>query len=337
MVRSSCRPCAGAGAAITRCARPATRQTRGLSQAVWAQELQNSPIQSQQPRPARTPRPRRSSSVSAPARNFHTTSTSASIAGRLGDMARSAISRTAEPYGAFGVTRAIYQKCTRPAAYDISEETRRNDQVPTTEDGEELGVGGGVWHDEFNLLPSFSTWSQVTMLHMYLVITRLRCFDKEAHQLWQSMLSDHFFQEAEDKMDRLHHITSRGLRQRHLQDLFMAWRGVIVAYDEGVVRGDAVLAAAVWRNLFKAHPDVDLRHLAAVVAWMRRSLAQLDRMQDEGLILHAGAGIFGWAPPTMDLAAVDEPATKELGLLMQQAARKEETSTDGSAKVVASA
>ncbi|KIH93003.1 ubiquinol-cytochrome C chaperone [Sporothrix brasiliensis 5110] len=235
-------------------------------------------------------------------------------------MARSAISRTAEPYGAFGVTRAIYQKCTRPAAYDISEETRRNDQVPTTEDGEELGVGGGV-----------------TMLHMYLVITRLRCFDKEAHQLWQSMLSDHFFQEAEDKMDRLHHITSRGLRQRHLQDLFMAWRGVIVAYDEGVVRGDAVLAAAVWRNLFKAHPDVDLRHLASVVAWMRRSLAQLDRMQDEGLILHAGAGIFGWAPPTMDLAAVDEPATKELGLLMQQAARKEETSTDGSAKVVASA
>lgn len=178
---------------------------------------------------------------------------------------------------------------------------------------------------EFRLLPSFSTWSQVTMLHMYLIVTRLRCFEKEAHQLWQGMLSDHFFQEAEDKMDRVHHITSRGLRQRHLQDLFMAWRGVIVAYDEGLVKGDAVLAAAVWRNLFKGNPDVDLRHLAAVVAWMRRSLAQFDRMPDESLILHGGAGIFSWAPPTQDLAggSVDEPATKELSLLMQQAAKKE--------------
>lgn len=176
------------------------------------------------------------------------------------------------------------------------------------------------------------------MLHMYLVITRLRCFDKEAYQLWQSMMSDHFFQEAEDKMDRLHHITSRGLRQRHLQDLFMAWRGVIVAYDEGLVRGDAVLAAAVWRNLFKANPDVDLRHLAAIVAWMRRSMAQLDRMPDESLILHAGAAIFSWALPTADLPRVDEPATKELDLLMQQASNKEGSSIESAdSKKVASA
>ncbi|KAL1897709.1 hypothetical protein Sste5346_004017 [Sporothrix stenoceras] len=334
MVRPNCRPYTGAGAAIARRARPTTQQTRALHQAVWAQKEslnQQNQAQSTQTRPLRTPRPKT-------ARDFSTTPTNASIAGRLGEMARSAMSRTVEPYGAFGVTRSIYQKCTKPAAYEISEETRRQDQVPTTEDGEELGVGGGIWHDEFNLLPSFSTWSQVTMLHMYLVITRLRCFDKEAYQLWQSMLSDHFFQEAEDKMDRLHHITSRGLRQRHLQDLFMAWRGVIVAYDEGLVRGDAVLAAAVWRNLFKASPDVDLRHLAAVVAWMRRSMAQLDRMPDESLILHAGAGIFSWAPPTADVPIVDEPATKELGLLMQQASSKECSSTEAAdSKKVASA
>lgn len=80
-------------------------------------------------------------------RDFSTTPANASIAGRLGEMASSAVSRTAEPYGAFGVTRAIYQKCTKPAAYEVSEETRRQDQVPTTEDGEELGVGGGLWHD----------------------------------------------------------------------------------------------------------------------------------------------------------------------------------------------
>ncbi|CAK7262504.1 hypothetical protein SEPCBS57363_000093 [Sporothrix epigloea] len=324
MVRPSCRPYSGA--ALARCARSATasgastaRQTRGLHQVVWAHRSTDIHQQQQiQQRPARNTRSRR---------DIHTTAANAGIASRLGGMARQAIMKTAEPYGAFGVTRGLYKKCTQPAAYEISEETRRNDKVPTTEDGEELGVGGGLWHEEFHLLPSFSTWSQVTMLHMYLLIARLRCFDKETYQLWHSMLSDHFFQEAEDKMDRLHHISSRGLRQRHLQDLFMAWRGVIVAYDEGLMRGDAVLAAAVWRNLFKASPDTDLRHLAAVVAWIRRSLAMFERTPDEAFLLHSGATVFSWPPPTFDLKAVDEPATKELGLLLQQAERKEADST----------
>ena len=177
------------------------------------------------------------------------------------------------------------------------------------------------------MTPSFSTWTQVTMLHMYLLVTRLRCFDKETYRMWQSMLVDNFFQEAEDKMDIVHHISSRGLRQRYLQDLFMVWRGVMVAYDEGLMRGDAVLAAAVWRNMFKAQPDVDARHLAAIVSYIRRSIARLDRTPDETFILHAGGELFSdpkaWPPPTADLGLVDEPATKEMVLLLKEAARLE--------------
>ncbi|OAA58558.1 beta-ketoacyl synthase [Niveomyces insectorum RCEF 264] len=271
-------------------------------------------------------RPRRGSRG---VRHFHATPRDANITERLGDMARQAMRRTVAPYSAFGATREMYQKCTQPAAYSISEEARRTDNVPTTEDGEEIGVGGGLWHDEFNLLASFSTWSQVTMLHMYLLVTRLRCFDKETYQMWQSMLSDHFFQEAEDKMDVVHHITSRGLRQRHLQDLFMAWRGVIVAYDEGLVRGDAVLAAALWRNLFKARPEVDLRHLAAVVSWMRRSVSRLGQMPDESVLLRSASGIFSWPSPEADLALVDRPATQELRALLQQHKENASTSAQG--------
>ncbi|EPE03487.1 beta-ketoacyl synthase [Ophiostoma piceae UAMH 11346] len=177
------------------------------------------------------------------------------------------------------------------------------------------------------MTPSFSTWTQITMLHMYLLVTRLRCFDKETYRMWQSMLVDNFFQEAEDKMDIVHHISSRGLRQRYLQDLFMVWRGVMVAYDEGLMRGDAVLAAAVWRNMFKAQPDVDARHLAAIVSYIRRSISRLDRTPDEVFILHAGGELFSdtkaWPPPTADLGLVDEPATKEMVLLLKEAERLE--------------
>lgn len=52
-----------------------------------------------------------------------------------------------QPYAIFGATESIYKACSAPAAYKISEELRKKEEVPTTEDGEELGIGGGVWHD----------------------------------------------------------------------------------------------------------------------------------------------------------------------------------------------
>ena len=68
-------------------------------------------------------------------------------------------------------------------------------------------------------------------------------------------------------MDVVHDMGSSSIRQRYLKDLFVQWRGVILAYDEGLVKGDAVLAAAVWRNLFKAREDVDVRVSSSRWRW----------------------------------------------------------------------
>lgn len=54
-----------------------------------------------------------------------------------------------------------------------------------------------------------------------------------------------------------------------------------MSYDEGLVKGDAVLAAAVWRNLYKAKEDVDMRHVAAIVEWIRQAVWRLDHMDDQ--------------------------------------------------------
>lgn len=118
------------------------------------------------------------------------------------------------------------------------------------------------------------------MLHLYLLNCRIRQFDREAYRRWQQQLVDHFFFEAEKKMHVDHNITSSALRQRYLKDIFVQWRGLLLAYDEGLVKGDAVLASALWRNLFKGSPDVDPRALAAVVGWMRASLKALEATSD---------------------------------------------------------
>ncbi|KAB5558585.1 ubiquinol-cytochrome C chaperone-domain-containing protein [Coniochaeta sp. 2T2.1] len=262
----------------------------------------------------RTVSPRSVTSTPAARRSFHTSLSvrekeAKSIASRL----QGALSGTTNAYLVYGASEKIYKTCSAEAAYSISEQDRKDGKITLGPDGEDVGIsGGGIWHKDFKLLPTFSTWSQVTMLHLYLLIARFRCMEKDVYQNWQAQLVDHFFHEAEEKMDLLHGMTSRSIRQRSLQDLFQQWRGLLLAYDEGVAKGDAVLASAVWRNLFKGKEDVDLRNLAAVVSWMRLMLKNLDKMADDALPLYAG--IVFKVPATAELAVVDKPAaaTSEL-------------------------
>lgn len=135
----------------------------------------------------------------------------------------------------------------------------------------------------FQLPPTFSTWSHVTMLQLYLINARIRSMERDSFHNWQSQLTDHFFFECEKKMHVDHHITSSAVRQRYLKDIFVQWRGLILAYDEGLIKGDAVLASAVWRNLFKGSPDTDPRSLVAIVGWMRASLMRLEATEDKSL------------------------------------------------------
>ena len=63
-------------------------------------------------------------------------------------------SKAVQPYQIYGATESIYKACSAPANYKISPELRKKEEVPMTEDGEEIGIGGGVWHD--GMLSSFT-------------------------------------------------------------------------------------------------------------------------------------------------------------------------------------
>jgi cytochrome b pre-mRNA-processing protein 3 len=129
------------------------------------------------------------------------------------------------------------------------------------------------------------------MLHMYLLSARFRNFEPYIAQPWQQHLLDHFFYDAENRMTINHNMYARGTRNKYLKDLFIQWRGLLAAYDEGLVKGDAVLASAIWRNVFKANEDVDVKGLATIVSYMRRALKGLESMPDQKVM---GAGLqFG--------------------------------------------
>ena len=67
--------------------------------------------------------------------------------------------------------------------------------------------------------------------------------------------------------------------------------GLTAGYDECLVKGDAVMAAAVWRNVCKGDEGVDLVRLAEIVSYMRSVLYAFDGMEDD--VIARGDIVFG--------------------------------------------
>ncbi|KAK4502941.1 hypothetical protein PRZ48_006368 [Zasmidium cellare] len=198
----------------------------------------------------------------------------------------SALRSTTEPYIAYGGTEDLFQECSRQCSYTIPSALETPPAAPPmNEAGDHLGQGSGWWLEPkakngLGLEVTFNSWAQVLFLHMWMLTVRFRCFPEKYVKDWHQNLLDHFFYAAEDRMATWHGMAARGTRNKNLKDLWLQWRGVQLGYDEGLIKGDAVLAAAIWRNLFKGNENVDISDVATVTAYVMRELQRLGAMDD---------------------------------------------------------
>lgn len=210
---------------------------------------------------------------------------------------REAFKHTTEPYIAYGSTEDLFAACAATCNYTIPSRTLKPPQSPPrTTSGEDLGEGSGWWFTPkeqggLGLDVTFNSWAQVLYLHMYVLTVRLRAFPAQHARIWHQNLLDHFFYAAEDRMATWHGMSARSVRNKYLKDIYTQWRGILFSYDEGLVRGDAVLASAVWRNVFKANPDTSVADVALVTAYLRQELARAESLSDGSL--GAGDVVFG--------------------------------------------
>jgi cytochrome b pre-mRNA-processing protein 3 len=119
---------------------------------------------------------------------------------------------------------------------------------------------------------------------MWILHARLRCLPEAIAKKIQEELKNHFFYAADERIATKHKINSGPVRNKYLKDIFEQWRGVIFAYDEGVIRGDAVLAMAVWTSIFKANDGVPVDKVAAVIDYVRSVMQYLDKLSDEEVL-----------------------------------------------------
>ncbi|KAF2653216.1 ubiquinol cytochrome-c reductase assembly protein Cbp3 [Lophiostoma macrostomum CBS 122681] len=199
-----------------------------------------------------------------------------------------------ETYVAYGATEALFKECAKPGAYEVPQALEKDAEIPTDETGAHLGVGKGWWYETLGVAPTFMNWAQITFIHMYMLQVRIRMFPEEHADLWIQHLTNHAFYGAEDRLVIWHKLNSNSVRQKYLKDIFAQWRAVLLSYDEGVYKGDAMLAAAVWRNLLGGKEDVDFQKLAQVVSYMRKEIRALDKASDDDIA--AGTWTFSSDP-----------------------------------------
>ena len=127
------------------------------------------------------------------------------------------------------------------------------------------------------------------MLH-----TRLRCYPPETARIYQQTLTDAFFEDIEMRIYYEYNIKSQRYIQNQLKEFYENFRGLTIAYDEGLIKTDAVLAAAFWRNLYQNTPtSVDFEKLAKIVNYFWKNMKLLDMSGQNAF----ATGEFGFLSP----------------------------------------
>ncbi|KAG7085653.1 hypothetical protein E1B28_003199 [Marasmius oreades] len=146
------------------------------------------------------------------------------------------------------------------------------------------GANQDFWRHKCDLPPTFQSWFTITHLHVWMLTVRLRALPPPHGKYYVQFVLDHFFLDIEDRIrailqpsvpPRAPYTTpstfyvnpnlppegetlKRGSRAperlvtRQLKVFREQWMGMGMSFDLGLVKSDAELAAAVWRNLLGA-------------------------------------------------------------------------------------
>ncbi|KTW27905.1 uncharacterized protein T551_02872 [Pneumocystis jirovecii RU7] len=150
----------------------------------------------------------------------------------------------------------------------------------------EQGIQGSNcndWYSRHLLSPSFQTWFHITMLHVWMLMVRIRALPKKVTKMYQQELVNHFFEDCEYRMRNDYRIRSERIISFYMKDLLMQFHGSVFAYDEGFYKNDYVLALALWRNLYAGKTNINISLLAASVLYVRNTLFELDNISDDDI------------------------------------------------------
>ncbi|ORZ33748.1 ubiquinol-cytochrome C chaperone-domain-containing protein [Catenaria anguillulae PL171] len=181
------------------------------------------------------------------------------------------------------ITPAIAKKIAPLFGLDSKAQTHQRETLYMYE---RCAAGATVHLDwlvrEAGLPDTFQTWFSATQVHVWMVMVRLRAEGEVGKEATKGVVS-HMFRDMEDRLWAMG-IRRNAIVDKSLKEFLSIFYGGILSYDEALTHSDALLASALWRNLFQSHPSVDLAHVAEYVRLVRRELQLLEAVERDEVI-----------------------------------------------------
>ncbi|KAK9465592.1 ubiquinol-cytochrome C chaperone-domain-containing protein [Lipomyces arxii] len=152
------------------------------------------------------------------------------------------------------------------------------------------------YYVDLDLTPTLAQWFSIASLHAWMLLVRMRALPPKYADVYEQALIDGIFLDMEKRIVAEYNVRSGRLINNSLKEFNVQLRGAVFAYDEAILVSDAVLAAAIWRNVFNGRQNINLDHLASLVRHVRTHLYVLDKMSD----FDFAVGRFAFLPPNIE-------------------------------------
>lgn len=166
------------------------------------------------------------------------------------------------------ISRELYYECLQQGTNDGNTEAR------------------DFFYIDCALMPTLQSWFQITALHVWMLMARMRSLPGEKSKPYEQELVNVFFEDCSNRMRYVLRISNARVISTYMKDLHSQFRGMCFAYDEMVAKADdKVLASALWRNLLGGRPDVDFDALASLVEYVRGTMHGLEGISDDAFLV----------------------------------------------------
>lgn len=145
--------------------------------------------------------------------------------------------------------------------------------------------------DACEMPDTFQSWFTITILHVWMAMVRLKSEGKHGDKLINCIV-DLMWKDVEERMKLLGGVTSSE-RKESIRAFAEQFNGCVLAFDEGLLGDDRVLAAALWRNLFRCGKHANLESIGLLVEYVRKQIRCLERQDSDHILM---TGKIKWLP-----------------------------------------
>ncbi|XP_073836851.1 ubiquinol-cytochrome c reductase complex assembly factor 1 [Musca autumnalis] len=143
-----------------------------------------------------------------------------------------------------------------------------------------------AFFNDFNMPNTFNSWFLVTELHVWMLLLRSMAEGSESGEdgrFLRNCIVEALWSDVNTRAKKLGANNPSRTRQQ-IEELSEQFQAALIAYDEGIMSEDRVLAAALWRRFFALNCD-DYEKIERLVKYVRRQVVMLDNLSRQDFLI----------------------------------------------------